>query len=291
MIVLITGISGYIGFHLAQRYYSEGYKIIGVYHSADKDKLEALRSIFKGIILIQSDLCDTIPVIPSNIKYIDIVIHCAALKGIVRSNENPMLFYSTNIKTMLNTFGVVDNVKIGQFVFISTGIAAIGDSPYAKSKALCESILKELSNSLNIKTTVLRYFNPIGAENYLFIDNSNILNTLYKCEINKAEFPIFGESIRDYIDIRDASNSVFNQIKDRCLENELFKILEVGTAKGKTIIEFIEEYSSCRNAEINTRELPARINDVSKSVASYGCTPMYSLSDTINSYVKLLNNR
>lgn len=283
-IVLITGISGYIGFHLAKKFYSEGYDVVGTYNSADSIKLGVLKSVLPNVTLIKADLTKCVPDLPEEVEHLDYVVHCAALKGIVDSNENPMRFYETNLTTTLNACKIADKVDVGMFVFVSTGIADKSECVYAKSKLMCEGMLR----ASGMKVSVLRYYNPIGSEHPLFIDKKNILNALYMCDKHNCTFSIFGEGVRDYIDIRDASEMAYEKIVGS--SDALFNVEEIGIGKGVATTEFVKEYCSTTTREVNVAYLPCRENDVNVSVASYGCVPRYTLGETIKDYVKLMND-
>lgn len=279
MRIVVTGISGYIGFHLAKRFCSEGHEVIGVYNAAEQEKIDALKSVL-GCKLIKTDLRKTVATIEGEV---DCLVHCAGLKGILNSNEKPFEFYDTNIKLMLNAY----RTQAKHFVFISTGIAETSDSPYAKSKRVCEEMLKDMRSA---KVTVLRLFNPIGTEHPLFIDKQNVLQALYSADVNNSVFSVMGNGIRDYIDIRDASDMAYEIICKRQHSETKYGVFEIGTTIGVSVTELLNTYCSSLSRSVRIEHVASRKNDTTISVASFGCVPKYTLRDTIMSYVELLGN-
>lgn len=275
MNVLITGVSGYIGYHLALKYVQKGHSVIGIYNKSCESKIKVLQDL--GVELIKVDLSNT----PLQVdKSIDITIHCAALKGIINGNNNPEHFYKTNINTLLNTW----NVKSNLFVLISTGIAERSNSPYAKSKLMCENILKDLCNKSNSKGVVVRYYNPIGTQNPLFIDSENILHTLYKCHKTGTSFTVFGDSVRDFIPIQDLMNLTYETLND--IDSE-FSIKELGTGIATSVMSFIKIFEDCVNTNVIKEKNFIRENDVSWSVARCRYNPRQTLQEVIKEYINL----
>ena len=273
MNVVITGVSGYIGYHLALKYINEGHNVIGIYNSATEEKTNALQEL--GISLMKVDLRTT-PLCLN--KHIDLVIHCASLKGIVDGNNDPEGFYETNINTMLNAW------KVGAdcFVFISTGIAEKSNSPYAKSKLMCEKMLADLCYKSNTRCMVLRCFNPIGTKHPLFIDRKNILHVLYECAKVDKTFTVFGDGVRDFINVADLADLTYDTIKE-C--NDMYSIKEVGTGIATSVDSLIKVFEECVGKGLEKERKPPRENDVEWSVAHNRNIPSHTLQKTILEYI------
>lgn len=275
MNVLITGVSGYIGYHLALKYIQEGNHVIGTYNTPCENKIKVLQEM--GVELVKIDLANT----PLQLdKHIDITIHCAALKGIVNGNHNPEQFYKTNINALLNTYKVASSI----FVLISTGIAERSDSPYAKSKLMCEKVLEDLCNKSKSKGVVLRYYNPLGTKHPLFIDKDNVLHTLYKCYKTGASFTVFGDSVRDFIPIQDLMNLTYETLNN--IDSD-FSIKELGTGIATSVMSFIKTFEDCVNTSVIKEKNFIRENDVAWSVARCRYNPRQTLQEVINDYVNL----
>lgn len=275
MNVVITGASGYIGYHLALKYTNEGHNVIGIYNSANEDKINALKAL--GVTPIRADLRTT----STNLnEHIDLVIHCASLKGIVDGNNDPEGFYETNINTMLNAW------KIGAdcFCFISTGIAEKSNSPYAKSKLMCEEILADLCYKSNTRCVVLRCFNPIGTKHPLFIDRKNILHTLYECAKKDKTLTVFGDGVRDFINVSDLAEMTYDTLNG-CDDKYIIKELGIGIAT--SVASFIHIFEECIGKALEKEHKPPRENDVTWSVAHHKINFSHTLRETIEEYINL----
>ena len=100
--VYITGIAGFIGFHLAEKLAMDGYEVEGVDNFNDyydpqlkHDRANILKDKF-GIKIVDYD----IEIIPwaHYLEGYDAVIHLAAHAGVRHSLENPQMYIDTNKK-------------------------------------------------------------------------------------------------------------------------------------------------------------------------------------------------
>jgi UDP-glucose 4-epimerase len=109
---------------------------------------------------------------------IDAVIHCAALIVVPESVADPVTYYRANVVKSLE---FVDHlVRNGCERLIFSSSAAIygagadltvdenspinPQSPYARTKAVCEAMFADIAAAQSIRVLSLRYFNPIGAD-------------------------------------------------------------------------------------------------------------------------------
>ena len=106
------------------------------------------------------------------------VIHFAALKAVSESVKNPLLYYRSNLESLLTVLETMQANGGGKLVFSSsctvygepdncpvteeTPLKA-AESPYGATKQMCEHILKDTANAEGLQTIALRYFNPVAA--------------------------------------------------------------------------------------------------------------------------------
>ena len=119
--ILITGIAGFIGSHVAEKMLRDGHDVVGIDNFNDfydpRVKKENIAEVMKtasgsrsdftmlpGDILDQCFLSDVF----SNQK-IDSVIHLAAYAGVRPSIENPQLYLSVNVNGTVNIFIIYSN--------------------------------------------------------------------------------------------------------------------------------------------------------------------------------------
>ena len=115
--VLITGAEGYIGKVLASKMQDIRFRKtdIGVWDIRNPNKYR-----------VKND--------------VDIVVHLGALVRVGESVRDPLKYYDTNVSGTINILKTFPNAKM---IFASTGAAFDADSPYGKSKVMCEEIIKD----------------------------------------------------------------------------------------------------------------------------------------------------
>lgn len=175
--VLITGADGFIGSHLAELLFREGYdvKALSLYNSFNSwgwlEDVDCLNSID----IISGDVRD--PYLCNGIvKDVDIVFHLAALVAIPYSYIAPESYIETNVKGTLNICqAALDNgVKrvmlastsevygTAQYVPINETHPLQPQSPYSASKIASDSIAMSFFNAFGLPLTVVRPFNTYG---------------------------------------------------------------------------------------------------------------------------------
>jgi len=119
------------------------------------------------------------------------------------------MYYENNIIILINILKVMSKYKIKNIIFSS--FASILNNNklvelhnlsnlYAKTKLICEEIIKDLCKISDINYTILRYFNPYGftinKDIRPFIEkNANIYFQVQKHILNKEKpFIIYGNN-------------------------------------------------------------------------------------------------
>lgn len=265
MSILITGHKGYIGSHLYQ-YLIKHYTVYGI----DIDDFD-LKDYNKLHIFVHN-------------KNITTIIHLASHKDINASITNPIEYYENNILITLNILKVIQEYNIKHLIFSSSASILNGNksitninklkNPYAKTKLICEEMIKDTAITNNFTYTILRYFNPYGftldVDIVPFIEkNTNIFFKVQHHLLidNKTPFKVYGNTyntrdgtcIRDYIFIDDLvreHSKYINQNKNN--------IVNIGTGKGMTVLEFLQMYNITNYIIVDKRP-----SDVDVSICNY----------------------
>lgn len=306
--ILITGISGYIGQCLNQ-YLKKKYKIIGV----DKKKIK-LKNFYVCNLLDKKKLINIFKK-----EKPDLIIHLAAL-AIIDETKKYADFYKNNFLTTKNIIEVMKITKTKKIIFASTaaifkkkqGNISENDikkpiSSYAKTKYLCEQILK------NSKLDVIsfRFFN-VCSSMYKFGCGENhkpethlIPSAVYKA-LNNQKIYIFGQNfktkdgsaIRDYFHIIDLCEALYKGIS-YFKKIEGFHAFNIGSGRSTTVLEIINFIKKKYNKNLNIVKTKKRPGDVDRLVCNINYakkklkwSPKFSstkkiISDEIN-WVKLL---
>jgi len=175
--VLVTGADGFIGSHLVELLFAEGFsvKALAQYNSFNHwGWLEDI-NCKEDIEIVTGDIRD--PYFCNEIcKNIDIIFHLAALIAIPYSYIAPQSYVETNISGTLNICKAALEQNVSRLIHTSTsevyGTAQYvpineihplqAQSPYSASKIGADSMAISFFNSFNLPVTIVRPFNTYG---------------------------------------------------------------------------------------------------------------------------------
>jgi len=180
--ILITGSSGFIGFHLSNRL-SNSNLILGVdnhnnyYSSSIKNKRLKILLKKKNFSFKKIDLNDK-----KNLELVfkkfkpEIVYHLAGQPGVLYSFKNPKSYEINNIRATDSLCNICKKYKIKKFIFGSSS-SVYGDqkkfpitedsklnpkNPYAKTKLYSEKIVAKTFKLSKTKFIIFRFFTVYG---------------------------------------------------------------------------------------------------------------------------------
>jgi len=230
--VLITGSSGFLGSHVADKLSDKGFRVT---------LFDTKKSIFKrddqeeivGDILNYQELKNAM-------ESCEIVFHFAAQADIGKSNTNPVKTIQNNIFGTQNVLECLkDSDSTKRLIFASTiYVYSNLGSFYRVSKQSCEKIIEEYNKQFGIEYTILRYGSLYGprANEFNFI-NDMLKQAVYdKKIIRKGN----GEEIREYIHIDDAAELTVDSINDK-YKNSHLVITGNQQIKIKDLLEMVKE--------------------------------------------------
>jgi NAD dependent epimerase/dehydratase len=175
--VLVTGADGFIGSHLTEMLFREGYnvKALSLYNSFnDWGWLEETECLDE-IEVLAGDIRDP-HFCKEMISDVDLVFHLAALIAIPYSYIAPSSYVDTNISGTLNICQAAkekDNTRIihtstsevygtALYVPIDEKHPKQPQSPYSASKIGADAIAMSFYNAFNLPLTIVRPFNTYG---------------------------------------------------------------------------------------------------------------------------------
>ena len=253
--VLITGSSGYIGSHLCKM-------LEGQYEIHGLDIKEPIVPVSK---FYNVDI-NRLFTIPDQTDPYHAVIHLAALVNVGQSERMPIMYYITNLNGTMN---VLNKVPTNNFIFASTGAAALCQSAYGISKRAAEDCVTEYCISRQPKNyTMFRFYNVIGTSYGLMPTNPDGL-MLNLMSAKEKGFTIFGNDydtkdgtcVRDYVHVLEICNAIRTAIEEPAngLEN-------LGHGQGHTVKEMVEAYKKVNAVDFEVKYGPRRKGDAAVSV-------------------------
>ena len=222
--VLITGITGFAGSHLAEYLCSKKeYKIAGTYLS--NESLKNVERIRSKIRLIKIELTNAKKVLHLVEKTKpDLVFNLAGLPSTADSFKNPAETLINNISLEINLLSAIKENKLldAKILIISSaeiyGLVKKEDlpideetrlmptSPYSVSKIAQDFLGLQYFLSYNLKIIRVRPFNHIGPRQSMHFVVSAIAKKIAEIEKGKREKVLSVgnlESKRDFTDVRD----------------------------------------------------------------------------------------
>ena len=301
--ILVTGGTGFIGSHTSVELIEAGYNVV-IVDDLSNSKIEVLDGIEKitGVrpAFEQVDLRDRKTTENVFRKYpkIEGIIHFAASKAVGESVQKPLMYYRNNIVSLVNLLELMPEYGVEGIIFSSSctvygqpnpeNLPVTEDaphqkatSPYGNTKEINEQIILDYIHSgANIKSIVLRYFNPIGAHPSALIGElpNGVPNNLIPFVTQTAmgirkELTIFGNDyntpdgtcIRDYIyvvDLAKAHVAAMKRILDKKSDN--IEYFNIGTGHGNTTREIVETFEKATGVKVNWKFGPRREGDIEK---------------------------
>lgn len=207
--VLVTGCNGYIGAHTVKKLAEQGHTVYGLDQWRGWDFNHVEKYLDK---LYYQDITRTTYISQS----FDTIIHLAAKIDVEESTREPHSYYKTNF---LGTLNLIKNLDYNNFVFGSTAAAFDMMSPYGRSKAAAEDVIKELLHDY----TIFRFFNVAGSDgDYRQIGKATHLIRIAaetaagkrnSITINGDDYDTpDGTCYRDYVHVEDLADSLIKAV-------------------------------------------------------------------------------
>ena len=307
MKILVTGSSGFIGFHLVKKLIEDDHIVTGIdnhndyYDSRLKEKRLKLLA-HKNFSFHKCDL-DKISSINGDF---DIAINLAAQAGVRVKKEKEYLYEVSNIKGFESFCNFCKEKGISKVIYASsssvysdqeknefseTHTALEPKSLYGKSKLANEKLANEISKKYKISFIGLRFFSvygPYGRPDmayYLFANNiaKNKENILF----NRGNMARDMTYISDIIEGINSSINYLNQTENITI-NEIFNLGNNTPIKTSHLLQSIEKNlfkkSKIRNQDSINESLHTHAN-IEKAKKLLGYSPKVKFEDGIKEFI------
>jgi len=315
MRILITGITGFVGSHLAEYCLNiPGVEVYGTVFSHHLgDELKRVEHIKDKISLLECNLMNRIAVqrVLEKVKP-DKIFHLAAQSFVPTSWQSPEDTIINNIMSELNIFEAAREVGINPVIQIACSSEEYGLvnenelpvkednilrplSPYAVSKVAQDALACQYHYSYGLKTVVTRAFNHEGPRRGEQFVTSNFAKQIVEIEKAKKEPIIYVgnlEAKRDYLDVRDVIDAYW-LATEKCNFGEPYNICSGKSWSIKSVLDLLLSKSAEKNIQIKQdpermrpSDVPLLLGDCSKFKKQTGWEPKISfektLEDTLN---------
>jgi UDP-glucose 4-epimerase len=282
--ILVTGGAGYIGSHTVVSLSESGYTpiIIDDFRNANQDVLERISALIDQELIHFSISCQNKERLRGVFSQFPIwgIIHFAADKSVGESVENPLKYFDNNMGGLVSILELAKEFEVNNFVF-SSSCTVYGEpekmpvdesfpvsynSPYGYTKKVNEEMIQQFAASQNgFKSTLLRYFNPIGAHESGTLGEEpngkpdNLLPYITQTAAGiRDELTIFGKDydtpdgtcIRDYIHVVDLAEAHVKAMKQLEISSKPVQVFNIGTGKGTSVLELVNYFEKNTNQKL-----------------------------------------
>ena len=289
MKVLLTGVAGFIGYHVTLKLLARGDTVIGVDNIIDyydvRLKQARLADIeahqnAKNFSFIKLDLAENAATqqLFAHEKP-DSVVHLAAQAGVRYSLENPHAYISSNIVAFTNVLEACRAIKPQHLVYASSSSVYGGNtklpfseddsvdhpvSLYAATKKANELMSHTYSHLYGLPTTGLRFFTVYGPwgrpdmSPFLFAD----------AIINDRPIKVFnhGDMMRDFTYIDDIVEGVIRVLDKPATSSTSigapYRVFNIGNNQPEQLMDFIDLLESAIGKTAQKEFLPMQAGDV-----------------------------
>ena len=301
MKIIVTGSSGFIGFHVSKKLLESGKKVHGVdsmnsYYDVNlkKARLSILKK-YKNFSFSKAKI--------ENKKNLDkafkkfkpaIVIHLAAQAGVRYSIEKPRVYLDSNITGTYNIIEISKRLNVKHLIMASSSSVYGANkkipfkeidktetqmSIYAATKKSNESMAHAYSNIWKVPITMVRFFTVYGPwgrpDMALFKFTKGILNN------KKIDIYNNGKMYRDFTYIDDIVSGINLLIKKVPNTKQLgkykndslspiapFRILNIGNTKKVYLLDFVKEIEKVLGKKAKRNYMPLQKGDVKQTLSN-----------------------
>lgn len=289
MRVLITGITGFAGSHLAD-YILENHPDAEVFGLKRwRSRMENVLHIQNRVKFFEADLKDIVSLKKclAQIKP-DRIFHLAAQSFVLASWTCPVETFAINAIGQINLFEAILGLSLSPKIHIAGTSEEYGLvypdeipmketnplrplSPYAVSKVAQDLMGYQYYKSYGLKIVRTRGFNHTGPRRGEVFVSSNFARQIAEIERKKKEPVIYVgnlEAKRDFTDVRDVVRGYW-----LCLEKgEEGEVYNVGTGKSYSMKELLDMLLSLSSVEVKIEVDPQRLRPSDVPILLSDCT-------------------
>jgi len=285
--VLVIGISGFVGSHLAEYLLNEGLEVYGTTRWRSrmdnikhlKDKLHLFEGDIKDAHSMQTAVDETQP---------DYIFHLAAQSFVPASWNAPAETLTTNIVGNVNLLEAIRKSNCDPIIQIAGSSEEYGMvhpdevpiketnplrpmSPYGVSKVAQDVLSRQYYLSYGIKTVVTRAFNHTGPRRGDVFVTSNFSKQIAEIEKGLIEPIMYVGNLnakRDFSDVRDVVRAYWLAVT-KCEYGDVYNIC---SERVRTIQSVLDLLLSVTDKNIEIKKDPARMRPSDVEILQGDCS-------------------
>jgi GDP-4-dehydro-6-deoxy-D-mannose reductase len=302
---LITGITGFVGSHLAEYLLEQGIEVYGTMRwRSPTINIDHIKS---SISLIQADVRDSHSLEQAlQESKPDYIFHLASQSFVPMSWRAPADTLETNAIGTVHLFEAIRRIQLDPRIQVAGSSEEYGMvyaeevpikeenplrplSPYGVSKVAEDRLAYQYHESYGMKTIITRAFNHTGPRRGDVFVTSNFAKQIAEIERGKEAVIYVGNlsAQRDFLDVRDVVRAYWLSLQ-KCRFGDVYNIC---SGKTRTIQEVLDLLLSMTEKNISVKQDPARMRpsdvailkgDSSKFRKETGWEPKIPFEKTLN---------
>lgn len=290
--ILITGITGFVGSHLAEYILNSHPEFDVVGFARWRSPKDNIIHLGDSIHIEHGDLIDFSSIIPVLKKHRpEFIFHLAAQSYVDFSFQSPITTLNSNIIGTANLLEAVKELKNNSgydpIVHVCSSSEVYGQvredetpiketnplrpaSPYAVSKVGQDMLAFQYWLSWKIKTIRSRMFTHTGPRRGEVFALSNFARQVAAIEADRQE-PIVRvgnlDSVRTWMDVRDAVRAYWMMV-EKCSPGEVYNIGGVETMTIGEMLKKLMNFSTRKNIKVEVDPVRFRPSDVTLQIPS-----------------------
>jgi len=304
MKVLITGGYGFIGSHVAERFFKEGYEIY-IIDNLSTGRKANIQFKHRGYVMdVKDSQCEEI----FRAYRFDAVVHLAAQVSVSNSIRNPQLDTESNVLGLVNMLDLSAKHGVKRFIYASSAAVYGLDediphkedktldpiAPYGISKYVNEIYATKWHELYELSTVGFRFSNVYGPR-----QNSSgeggVVSIFINDMLNNEPLKLYGdgEQTRDFIYVEDVADAVF-----RSVNSSIIGLYNLSTNQASSVNDLIQCLSEFK-PDLNVQKKPAREQDIKHSCLDNSAishdldwSPLYSFKEGLErTYAYFVNQQ
>lgn len=276
-LVVVTGVAGFLGSHIADAYLNKGWQVRGI----DNLLGGSLDNVPEGVEFYNLDLDDLEAISPVFVGA-DLVIHaaCTAYEGL--SVFSPALVVRNTVQISVNAMTATIRARVPKFVYMSS-MARYGDNwgdvfdesltpkpqdPYGIAKLSAEKLLTNLSKVHHIDLVILVPHNIVGARQKFDDPFRNVASIMTNRMLQGKQPIIYGDGsqLRCFSFIQD----VIAPIMQACESPQAVgQVINVGPDESPiSILELARRLAAIIGFDLDPIFMPGRPQEVYVALCS-----------------------
>ncbi len=307
MKILITGVTGFVGSHLAEYCLAKPHvKVYGTF--LVKKEIKNIEHLKGKMTLLGCDLTKKEPVKKVILKVKpDNIFHLAGQSQVSFSWDDPEKTLINNVASDLNLFEAVKNAKINPVVVTAGSSEEYGAvlknelpikennelrplSPYAVSKITQEKLAFQYYQSYGLKTVLMRFFNTEGPRRGEHFVASSFAKQIVQIEKGRQKPVILVGNLdakRDFIDVRDVTRAYW-LASQRCKFGQSYNVCSGKARSIKSVLHLLMSLSKVKNIKVRQdpkrmrpSDIPVIVGDNAKFKQQAGWKPVIPFEKTM----------